>query len=227
MLPIGEIIAGVLRGIGDLIGALRKSAEAVALGRLMASAGLSMLLAYGAAVASGASRVEAISTSILAAAFVVIHSTYAKRVDVVVPRFLADRVSQAFSIAAPWEVSDPAGVVPAYPRGVYVRGQSVLSVRVPSRVERIIVEKYRGALRVGLFDHRERQVREWVLDSDGVTVLPVSGGGILGQTGQSSPVKVSFSAKSWVHVLAVRTEPEPIPPLPEAQQVFLRPPADG
>jgi hypothetical protein len=196
---LGDLIAGVLKGIGALIGELRKSKEVVALLRLVAAIVISGGVAYYATLSSGAGRFEALAAAVGGAVLVVLTSGTAARLGITLPRWLAERaVGMLPQGDEEWEIRDPSAVLGAYPTGLYVRGRDVLILRPKVPVQQLVVECYKSPVVVRAFVDPELRQRFWV--------TKVPGGGVerLNLPRPARAFTFSTEDEKWAHLVIVR-----------------------
>jgi len=106
MFPIGDIISGVLRGIGELIGALRKSRQAVQIMKLAASLGATAAAVYLGAIGLGLPKTEALQAAAVATAGLLITSPLIQGLDVRLPLWLV-RAIQKRTRPPGWDITGP------------------------------------------------------------------------------------------------------------------------
>jgi hypothetical protein len=127
MFPIGDIISGILRGIGELIGALRKSRQAVQIMKLAASVGATSLAVYLGAIGLGLPKTEALQAAAVAAAGLLITSPLTQGLDVRLPLWLARAIKKRTQPVG-WDVT---GAVVMYSDGIFAPEGTRLTTVIP------------------------------------------------------------------------------------------------
>jgi hypothetical protein len=91
---LGDILSGIIGGIGRLIAELRKSRTAIQIMKLGASAIFSALAVYLGAIGVGISRTEALMAAAVTAAVIIITSGLREGFDIRLPAWLLERLRE-------------------------------------------------------------------------------------------------------------------------------------
>lgn len=128
-MTIADLISGIIKGIGGLIGEIRKSREAILLLRYLASIAATFFVVTSASFGLGQPWTEALRIGALAAATVAVASPLALRLDIRLPEPIASAISQRIRIAD-WELEKGPAPVAAQEGGIYLFDSTTISLTV-------------------------------------------------------------------------------------------------
>lgn len=126
---LGDIIAGILKGIGALIGELRKSREVIRFLRYIGSVLATFIITASAGYGLGLDKPETLKLAALAAASVAVASPLASKLDIRLPQFIASAIFKRISLVG-WQLENGPPPVPSQAGGAYLLTGTLISTAV-------------------------------------------------------------------------------------------------